>query len=88
MIETLDPLDKGRKCFRMIGGVLTQRTVGDVLPALQQNQEGVSLKVIFFLFLFSVFIFCFRFLFLFYFLFLTAKSQKDQNYTGWVGERV
>lgn len=30
-----------RKCFRMIGGVLIERTVGEVLPALEETQVGV-----------------------------------------------
>ena len=31
-----------RKCFRLVGGVLVERTVRDVVPALQTNCEGVS----------------------------------------------
>ena len=31
-----------RKCFRMVGGTLVEGTVGDVLPALEQTQVGVS----------------------------------------------
>jgi len=34
-----------RKCFRLIGGVLVERTVKDVVPALQTNREGIR-KVI------------------------------------------
>ena len=30
-----------RKCFRMIGGTLVEGTVGEVLPALEQTQNGV-----------------------------------------------
>jgi Prefoldin subunit len=33
-----------RKCFRLIGGVLVERTVKDVVPALQTNRDGVSLQ--------------------------------------------
>lgn len=36
-------LDPKRKCFRMIGGVLVERTVEDVVPNLQTNLEGVRL---------------------------------------------
>ncbi|XP_068634004.1 prefoldin subunit 2 [Battus philenor] len=39
VIETLQAVDKSRKCFRMIGGVLVERTVGEVLPDLETNQE-------------------------------------------------
>jgi len=34
-----------RKCFRLIGGVLVERTVKDIVPALQTNQDGIR-KVI------------------------------------------
>ncbi|KAG1755448.1 Prefoldin beta-like protein [Suillus lakei] len=37
--------EPGRKCFRLIGGVLVERTVKDVVPALQTNREGIK-KVI------------------------------------------
>ena len=31
-----------RKCFRMINGVLVERTVKDVVPALKTNSEGLK----------------------------------------------
>ncbi|ESK95154.1 prefoldin subunit [Moniliophthora roreri MCA 2997] len=34
-----------RKCFRLIGGVLVERTVKDVVPALQTNREGIRKAV-------------------------------------------
>jgi hypothetical protein len=43
VIETLTEVEPGRKCFRMVGGVLVERTVAEVLPALQKNVESVSL---------------------------------------------
>ncbi|KAK9452413.1 Prefoldin subunit-domain-containing protein, partial [Limtongia smithiae] len=41
VLETLRPLPTTRKCFRMVGGVLVERTVGDVIPALEANATGV-----------------------------------------------
>ncbi len=41
VIETLDGVDSDRKCFRMIGGVLVERTVKEVAPALRANKEKV-----------------------------------------------
>ena len=48
VIDTLTEASKAdpdRKCFRLIGGVLVERTVKEVLPALQTNLEGVSIDV-------------------------------------------
>lgn len=42
MLETLEPLAGDRKCFRLINGVLVERTVEDVVPALKTNQEGLK----------------------------------------------
>ncbi|KAK7952128.1 uncharacterized protein PG986_007856 [Apiospora aurea] len=42
VLETLGPLPKDRKCFRMINGVLVERTVQDVIPALNTNAEGLK----------------------------------------------
>jgi hypothetical protein len=42
VLETLEPLSPDRKCFRMINGVLVERTVQDVVPALKTNSEGLK----------------------------------------------
>lgn len=42
VIETLKNVNEDRKCFRLIGGVLTERKVKDVLPALQTNTERLK----------------------------------------------
>ena len=41
VIEALKGVEPDRRCFRMIGGVLVERTVKDVLPALENNKEQV-----------------------------------------------
>ncbi|KAK1752415.1 putative prefoldin subunit 2 [Echria macrotheca] len=42
VLDTLEPLPGDRKCFRMINGVLVERTVKDIVPALQTNAEGLK----------------------------------------------
>jgi prefoldin subunit 2 len=42
VIETLDPLDDERKCFRLVNGVLVERTVKEVLPTLKTNSDGLK----------------------------------------------
>lgn len=42
VLETLEPLPGDRKCFRMINGVLVERTVKDVVPALKTTSEGLK----------------------------------------------
>lgn len=42
VLETLSPLPQDRKCFRMINGVLVERTVKDIMPALATNSEGLK----------------------------------------------
>ncbi|KAL8681665.1 MAG: hypothetical protein Q9186_002262 [Xanthomendoza sp. 1 TL-2023] len=42
VLDTLKPLPGERKCFRMINGVLVERTVKDVMPALQTNSDGLK----------------------------------------------
>lgn len=42
VIGAIQPLDPSRRCFRMIGGVLVERTVKEVLPAVQRNKEGLQ----------------------------------------------
>ena len=42
VLETLNEVDSERRCYRLVGGVLVERTVKDVIPALDHNKEQVS----------------------------------------------
>lgn len=44
VIETLKDVDPSRKCFRLVGGVLVERTVKEVLPALESHKEQVMVE--------------------------------------------
>ena len=44
VMNALQPLDPKRKCFRMVGGVVVERTVEEVLPAVQKNKEQACLR--------------------------------------------
>jgi prefoldin subunit 2 len=40
--ETLEPLDPDRRAFRLVGGVLVERTVKEVLPSVKQNRDNLE----------------------------------------------
>nr|CUU98206.1 hypothetical transcript [Hymenolepis microstoma] len=42
VIKVLKGVDAERKCFRLIEGVLVERQVKHVLPALEANEKRVS----------------------------------------------
>ncbi|KAG1670174.1 hypothetical protein FOA52_000886 [Chlamydomonas sp. UWO 241] len=42
VLKTLETMDRGRKCFRLIDQVLVERTVGEVQPAVAKNLEGLT----------------------------------------------
>ena len=42
VIKTLQPLAPERKCFRLVGEVLVERTVGEVLPAVTKNRDNLA----------------------------------------------
>ncbi|KAH6573609.1 hypothetical protein BASA50_001063 [Batrachochytrium salamandrivorans] len=42
VIDTMAPLVGDRKCFRLVGGVLVERTVKDVLPVVQSNMDSIN----------------------------------------------
>ena len=40
--ETLQPLDPQRRAYRLVGEVLVERTVAEVLPTVAANRDNVS----------------------------------------------
>ncbi|KAI9324489.1 Prefoldin subunit-domain-containing protein [Zopfochytrium polystomum] len=42
VVDTMKPLAGTRKCFRLVGGVLVERTVADVLPSLEANMANID----------------------------------------------
>lgn len=42
VVQTLTDLPDDRKAYRMVGGVLVERTVKEVLPAVTSNREGIA----------------------------------------------
>lgn len=42
VVDTLTPLEESRRAYRLVGGVLVERTVGEVLPTVKANQEGIK----------------------------------------------
>ncbi|RKO96119.1 hypothetical protein CXG81DRAFT_27819 [Caulochytrium protostelioides] len=42
VIDTISGMSGDRKCFRLVGGILVERTVKDVLPLVKGNQQGIN----------------------------------------------
>jgi len=42
VLSTLKEVSPERKCFRVIGGVLVERTVGEVMPAVASNRDQLE----------------------------------------------
>eukprot|EP01121_Diplochlamys_sp_Union-15-3_P018164 TRINITY_DN6567_c0_g1_i1.p1 TRINITY_DN6567_c0_g1~~TRINITY_DN6567_c0_g1_i1.p1 ORF type:complete len:135 (-),score=27.57 TRINITY_DN6567_c0_g1_i1:153-557(-) len=42
VITAISKLETSRKCYRMINGILVERTVGEVLPAVKKNKENIE----------------------------------------------
>lgn len=43
--ETLQPLQPDRRAYRLVGEVLVERTVSEVLPSVRMNRENVSIML-------------------------------------------
>lgn len=42
VLKTLEPVDADRKCFRLVGGVLVEQTVGLVKPHVEGNAKNLQ----------------------------------------------
>lgn len=42
VLQALNKVDKDRKCYRLIGGVLVEHKVCDVIPALDKNKSQIE----------------------------------------------
>lgn len=42
VMDTLTPMEDSRKAYRMVGGILVERTVKEVLPAVTNNKQGIE----------------------------------------------
>ncbi|KAG2434699.1 hypothetical protein HXX76_007589 [Chlamydomonas incerta] len=42
VMDALQKLDKDRKCFRLVGDVLVERTVGETVPAVAKNRDNLK----------------------------------------------
>ena len=42
VIDAMKKVEPGRKCFRLVGGVLVERTAGEVLPAIEETRANIE----------------------------------------------
>mmetsp|Transcript_3737 Transcript_3737/g.9534 ORF Transcript_3737/g.9534 Transcript_3737/m.9534 type:complete len:148 (-) Transcript_3737:37-480(-) len=45
VLKAFEKVEPERRCFRMIGGVLVERTVAEVKPAIESNREKIKQAV-------------------------------------------
>ena len=43
--STLKPMEESRKAYRLVGSVLVERTVGEVLPAVVEGQKNIQMAL-------------------------------------------
>lgn len=46
VLETLSSTPDDRKCFRMVGGALVEKTVGETKPVLNLKLENISKTIV------------------------------------------
>lgn len=44
-LKAMSKVEPSRRCYRLVGGVLVERTVAEVSPALQENMKSIVLVV-------------------------------------------
>jgi len=42
VLDTIKDLESSRRCWRLVGGVLIERNIGEVTPAIKNNIEMVN----------------------------------------------
>ena len=42
VLRALEPMDANRRCYRLVGDVLVEKTVGEVIPIIKQNEQGLK----------------------------------------------
>merc|ERR1711924_248896 len=42
VLKAFEKVEPTRRCFRMVGGVLVERTVGEVTPAVTENMTKIK----------------------------------------------
>mmetsp|Transcript_36980 Transcript_36980/g.82204 ORF Transcript_36980/g.82204 Transcript_36980/m.82204 type:complete len:137 (+) Transcript_36980:252-662(+) len=42
VLKALEPMEGTRRCFRLVGEVLVERTVSEVMPAVAKNKENLE----------------------------------------------
>uniref|UniRef100_A0A6B2LPG8 Prefoldin subunit 2 n=1 Tax=Arcella intermedia TaxID=1963864 RepID=A0A6B2LPG8_9EUKA len=45
VLKALSKLEPSRRCYRLVGGVLVERTVGEVSPAVNSNKENIEKSI-------------------------------------------
>ena len=43
VLETLSKVEPTRKCFRLVNGVMVERTAAEVIPAIQKSIEQIEI---------------------------------------------
>merc|ERR550514_385926 len=45
VLKAFEKVEPSRRCFRMVGGVLVERTVQEVKPAVEENRDKIQQAV-------------------------------------------